>query len=169
MNVLSHFLNTILPPKKYSLSVPRSSCQQCGTPIRIRDNIPVISWLLLKGKCHNCSTPISARYPLVEILTAACSGYVAFHFWIQLFHYCADILYFHSDYCDVYRSRHYASADQLTLPLTWAGIALALLEVSPVSLQDAVIGAIAGYLCLWSVYWGFKLLTGKGRHGLWRL
>ena len=61
----------IEPPKeKLTLSVPRSSCQQCGTQIRIRDNIPVISWLLLRGKCHNCQSPISARYPLIELLTA---------------------------------------------------------------------------------------------------
>lgn len=144
-----------------TLSVPRSSCQQCDTPIRIRDNIPVISWLLLRGKCHNCSAPISPRYPLIELLTAASAGYVAFHFGFSF--YTITLIFFTftliaATFIDLDTM---LLPDQLTLPLTWAGIVLALIGISPVTLQESVIGAIAGYLCLWSVYWGFKLLTGK--------
>ena len=152
----------IEPPKEtLTLSVPRSSCQQCGTHIRIRDNIPVISWLLLRGKCHNCQSSISARYPLVELLTAFCSGFIAFLFVFSSF--TAALIFFPfvliaATFIDLDTM---LLPDQLTLPLMWAGIALALVGISPVSLQDAVIGAMAGYLCLWSVYWAFKLLTGK--------
>lgn len=152
----------IEPPKEVlTLSVPRSSCQKCATPIRIRDNIPVISWLLLKGKCHNCQATISARYPLIELLTAFCSGFIAYYFGFSYF--TVALLFFTfiliaATFIDLDTM---LLPDQLTLPLTWAGIALALVEISPVTLQDSVIGAIAGYLCLWSVYWGFKLLTGK--------
>ncbi len=152
----------IAPPKEVlTLSVPRSSCQKCGAQIRIIDNIPVLSWLFLKGKCHKCSAPISARYPLIELLTAACSGYVAFHFGFSYFTIAIIFFTFVLIAATFIDLDTMLLPDQLTLPLTWAGIALALFEVSPVSLQDAVIGAIAGYLCLWSVYWGFKLLTGK--------
>ncbi len=152
----------IEPPKDVlTLSVPRSSCQQCGTQIRIIDNIPVISWLFLKGKCHNCRAAISPRYPLIELLTAACSGYVAFHFGFSYFTIALIFFTFVLIAATFIDLDTMLLPDQLTMPLTWAGILLALTQVSPVTLQDSVIGAIAGYLCLWSVYWGFKLLTGK--------
>ncbi|EGQ8301315.1 prepilin peptidase [Vibrio parahaemolyticus] len=152
----------IKPPQEVlTLSVPRSSCQNCATPIRIRDNIPVISWLLLKGKCHHCHIAISPRYPLIELLTAACAGFVAYHFGFSYFTVALIFFTFVLIAATFIDLDTMLLPDQLTLPLTWAGIALALTEISPVSLQDAVIGAIAGYLCLWSVYWGFKLLTGK--------
>ncbi|CAE6913371.1 Cleaves type-4 fimbrial leader sequence and methylates the N-terminal (generally Phe) residue [Vibrio sp. B1FLJ16] len=152
----------IEPPKEVlTLSVPRSSCQKCGIPIRIIDNIPVLSWLFLRGKCHNCSAPISSRYPLIELLTAACSGYVAFHFGFSYFTIALIFFTFVLIAATFIDLDTMLLPDQLTLPLTWAGIALALMGISPVTLQDSVIGAIAGYLCLWSVYWGFKLITGK--------
>lgn len=152
----------IAPPEEVlTLSVPRSSCQKCGAQIRIIDNIPVLSWLFLKGKCHKCSAPISARYPLIELLTAACSGYVAFHFGFSYFTIALIFFTFVLIAATFIDLDTMLLPDQLTLPLTWAGIALALLGISPVTLQDSVIGAIAGYLCLWTVYWGFKLITGK--------
>ncbi len=152
----------ITPPSGvYNLSVPRSTCPKCGTQLRVIDNIPVLSWLLLKGKCHHCSHPISIRYPLVEVVTGALCFLVAYQFGFSYF--AIALLFFTfvliaATFIDLDTM---LLPDSLTLPLTWFGITLALLQISPVSLQDSVIGAIAGYLSLWSVYWLFKLVTGK--------
>ncbi|EDP57601.1 A24 family peptidase [Vibrio sp. AND4] len=152
----------IEPPKEaLTLSVPRSSCPQCKTPIRIRDNIPVVSWLLLRGKCHHCQSSISARYPIIELLSAFCCGFLAFHFGFSYFTVALiffTLLLIAATFIDLDTM---LLPDQLTLPLMWGGITLALIGVSPISLQDSVIGAMTGYLSLWSVYWLFKLLTGK--------
>lgn len=152
----------ITPPSGvYNLSVPRSTCPKCETQLRVIDNIPVLSWLLLKGKCHHCSHPISIRYPLVELLTGALCFLVAYQFGFSYF--AIALLFFTfvliaATFIDLDTM---LLPDSLTLPLTWFGITLALLQISPVALQDSVIGAIAGYLSLWSVYWLFKLVTGK--------
>lgn len=153
--------NIQVPEGKLTLSTPRSTCPSCQTPLRIIDNVPVISWLLLRGKCAHCHAPISARYPLIELLTAAMSFLVAQHFGFSYF--TIALLFFSyvliaATFIDLDTM---LLPDQLTLPLLWAGLSLSLLGVSPVTLQDAVIGAIAGYLALWSVYWLFKLATGK--------
>ncbi|RTZ14976.1 prepilin peptidase [Vibrio aquaticus] len=152
----------ITPPKgTFNLSVPASTCPKCETKIRVIDNIPVISWLFLKGKCHQCSNKISARYPLVEMLTSALSFMVAAQFGFSYFTIALIFFTFILIAATFIDLDTMLLPDQLTLPLTWAGIALALFQISPVSLQDAVIGAMAGYLSLWSVYWLFKLATGK--------
>ncbi|WP_114766624.1 prepilin peptidase [Vibrio rhodolitus] len=145
----------------YNLSVPRSTCPSCHTLIRAIDNIPLLSWLLLGGKCRQCNTKISARYPLIELLTASLCLLVSLQFSFSYF--AVALLFFTfvliaATFIDLDTM---LLPDQLTLPLMWAGLALSLFEISPVNLQDAVIGAMAGYLCLWSVYWAFKLLTGK--------
>lgn len=145
----------------YNLSVPRSACPSCNHQLRAIDNIPVISWLMLKGKCHQCHTKISVRYPLVETLTASLCLLVALQCGFSYF--AIALLFFTfvlvtATFIDLDTM---LLPDQLTLPLMWVGISLALLQISPVSLQDSIIGAIAGYFCLWSVYWAFKLLTGK--------
>jgi len=150
-----------IPTGKYNLSVPRSTCPKCNSQIRAIDNIPVISWLKLGGKCHKCSNRISIRYPLVELLTGAMCLLVALQFSFSYF--AVALLFFTfvlitATFIDLDTM---LLPDQLTLPLVWAGISLSLVGISPVSLQDSVIGAITGYLCLWSVYWVFKLLTGK--------
>ncbi|KJY83616.1 methyltransferase [Vibrio galatheae] len=152
----------IAPPQgTYNLSVPRSSCPKCAMPIKMIDNIPVLSWLMLKGKCRQCGSKISARYPLIELLSAGLCFLVAEQMG---FSYFAVALLFYTftliavTFIDLDTM---LLPDQLTLPLTWAGIALALLHISPVSLQDSIIGAMAGYLSLWSVYWLFKIVTGK--------
>ncbi|NIY81759.1 prepilin peptidase [Vibrio hepatarius] len=156
----------ITPPSGvYNLSVPRSTCPKCDTQLRVIDNIPVLSWLLLKGKCHHCRHPISIRYPLVELLTGALCFLVAYQFSFSYF--AIALLFFTfvliaATFIDLDTM---LLPDSLTLPLTWFGIALALLQISPVSLQDSVIGAMAGYLSLWSVYWLFKLVTGKDGMG----
>ncbi|WP_281355543.1 prepilin peptidase [Vibrio agarilyticus] len=144
-----------------SLSLPRSTCPHCHTAIRVRDNIPLLSWLWLKGRCHHCQHAISVRYPLVELLTALVSGWVAWHLGysdMTLAIIALSWVLIAATFIDLDTM---LLPDQLTLPLLWAGILLALLQISPVSLQDAVIGAMAGYLSLWSVYHLFRLITGK--------
>ncbi|OIQ24256.1 A24 family peptidase [uncultured Vibrio sp.] len=149
------------PDGHYSLSIPRSTCPKCNTQLRLIDNIPVISWLMLKGKCHQCANKISKRYPLVELLTAVLSGSVAYYLGPSYFSVALIFFTFILIAATFIDLDTMLLPDQLTLPLMWSGITLALFQISPVSLQDAVIGAIAGYLCLWLVYWGFKIVTGK--------
>ncbi|MGF1720097.1 A24 family peptidase [Vibrio kyushuensis] len=152
----------ITPPEgDYSLSIPRSTCPKCQTQLRLIDNVPILSWLFLKGKCHKCEDKISVRYPLVELLSALMSGAIAYNFGPSYFSIALVLFSFVLIAATFIDLDTMLLPDQLTLPLVWSGITLALFEISPVSLQDAVIGAIAGYLCLWLVYWGFKLITGK--------
>ncbi|NGN98179.1 prepilin peptidase [Grimontia sp. S25] len=144
----------------FNLSLPRSHCPSCRAPVRAIDNIPVLSWLILGGKCRSCKTKISVRYPLIEILTAVLSGFVAFTltgYW-SLAVIGATFTLVALCFIDLDTM---LLPDQMTLPLMWAGLLLALVGVSPVSLQDAVIGAMAGYLSLWTVFQLFKILTGK--------
>ncbi|WP_290369145.1 prepilin peptidase [Vibrio hippocampi] len=152
----------ITPPKgKFNLNLPHSRCPKCQTHIRIQDNIPVISWLILGGKCHHCKAKISARYPLIELLTATLAFTVAFttgYSEYSLALIAFTFILISATFIDLDTM---LLPDQLTLPLMWAGILLATLGISPVSLQDSIVGAMIGYLCLWSLYWAFKLLTGK--------
>ncbi|MEH0760906.1 prepilin peptidase [Vibrio sp. 16] len=153
--------NIEAPKGTYNLSVPRSTCPKCHTPIRIIDNIPVVSWLLLRGKCGQCDNPISARYPLIELLSGVLSFVVSYQLGFSYFTLALLIFTFVLIAATFIDLDTMLLPDSLTLPLTWAGIALALFQISPISLQDSVIGAMAGYLSLWSVYWLFKLATGK--------
>jgi leader peptidase (prepilin peptidase) / N-methyltransferase len=144
----------------FNLLKPDSRCPQCQHKIRAWENIPLFSWLWLKGKCSQCKTPISARYPLVELLTGLISGLLAWHFGFGLPLLAALIfswLLIAMTFIDLDRM---LLPDQLTLPLLWLGLLLSTQHIF-VSPQEAIIGAAAGYLSLWSVYWGFKLLTGK--------
>lgn len=145
----------------FNLSVPRSRCPHCQHAISAWENIPVISWLLLKGRCRHCQAPISARYPAIETFTALVALTVALV--LPTSEWAIAVIFFSFAlialaFIDI---DNMLLPDSITLPLMWAGILLALLGYSPVSLQDAVIGAMAGYLALWSVYWLFKLITGK--------
>ncbi|NRF29278.1 prepilin peptidase [Vibrio coralliilyticus] len=149
------------PHDTYNLSVPRSTCTSCKTQIRNLDNIPVVSWLVLRGKCRACQAKISPRYPLVELLSGAMSFAIAYQFELSVFSIALLFFTFVLIAATFIDFDTMLLPDQLTFPLIWSGIALALFGFSPVSLQDSVVGAMAGYLCLWSVYWGFKLLTGK--------
>ncbi|WP_019675189.1 prepilin peptidase [Arsukibacterium perlucidum] len=148
-------------PERFNLAVPRSACPKCNTPIAARDNIPVISWLLLKGRCRHCKTPISSRYPAVEALTAVMSGLVA---WQYGFGMLALVLIFFTwglialSFIDIDTM---LLPDSLTLPLLWLALVFSLTDSALVNSSQAIIGAAAGYLSLWLVYWGFKLLTGK--------
>lgn len=148
------------PAEPFNLVKPDSTCPKCGHQIRAWENIPVISWLLLRGKCANCSTAISARYPLVELATALLSVWVASFFGFGaagLVAVIATWLLVAMTFIDIDKM---LLPDELTLPLLWLGLIVSLWEVY-VPPTDAIIGAAAGYLSLWSVYWAFKLLTGK--------
>ena len=148
-------------PSRFNLVVPRSACPHCGHQIRWYENIPVVSWLALRGKCSACGGGISVRYPLVELVTAVISAFAAWHLgygpWLLLvlFGCWALIALAMIDFDTT------LLPDSITYPLLWLGLMAAWAGLSPVTLQDAVMGAAAGYLALWSVYWAFKLLTGK--------
>ena len=144
----------------YGLAFPASHCPHCEHPIRARDNIPVLGYLLLKGRCRHCGETISIRYPIVEALSGVLAGVVAGYFgfgaqalaglvltWVLLVLAFIDL-------------DEFLLPDSITLPFLWFGILLALFGVF-VDLHSAVIGAIAGYLTLWSIYQLFRLLTGK--------
>lgn len=145
---------------RFNLMVPRSSCPCCGHQITALENIPVISYIALGGKCRKCKARISPRYPAIELLTAALSGLLAWTFgsgaagmatllfaWLLI---AMTFIDFDTQLLP----------DDLTYPLLWAGLIINI-NGTFVPLQDAVIGAAAGYLVLWAVYWLFKLVTGK--------
>jgi leader peptidase (prepilin peptidase)/N-methyltransferase len=143
-----------------SLSHPRSRCPSCGHRIRWYENIPLASWLWLRGRCAGCGTRISMRYPLIELLTGALFALVAWRFGptpVALL-WCAFVAVLVAlagiDWDTTFLP------DNLTLPLLWAGLVASALGWT-LPLADAVWGAVAGYLSLWSVYWLFKLATGK--------
>ncbi len=144
----------------FNLITPGSTCPKCKNSIRAWQNIPVISYLMQGGKCASCSEPISKRYPIVELATAVISMFVAWHFgntWLTVF----ALFFSWSLIClTMIDVDHQLLPDNITLPLMWLGL---LVNISNgfVPLADAVIGAAGGYLILWSVYWGFKMLTGK--------
>ena len=148
------------PAERFNLATPRSRCPHCGHLIGALENIPVLSYLVLRGRCGHCGAGISMRYPIVEAFTALLSGYAAWHFGFGvaaagalLFIWTMVALAF----IDVDTQ---LLPDDLTLPLLWLGL-LFNLSGTFTDLHSAVIGAMAGYLSLWSVYWLFKLVTGK--------
>ena len=146
--------------EKFNLSVPRSRCPGCGELIRAWQNIPVISYLLLRGKCAGCKTSISVRYPLVELLTALLSVICAWHFGVTLQAAAALVITWSLIALSGIDFDTQLLPDSITLPLMWLGLIASLVPVF-VGATDAIVGAAAGYLSLWSVYWIFKLLTGK--------
>lgn len=145
---------------KFNLSTPRSRCGNCDHQITALENIPIISYLVLGGKCSSCKTSLSLQYPLVELFTGVVSFIVAWHYGVSEQTIAALIL----SWCLIAASGidigHKLLPDSITLPLLWLGILLAFFDVF-VSLEDSVIGAMAGYLSLWSVFILFKLVTGK--------
>ena len=145
---------------KFNLSTPRSRCGHCGHQITVLENIPIISYLVLGAKCSNCKTRISPQYPLVELFTALVSVIVGWHFGVSLQALAALFL----SWCLIAASGidigHKLLPDSITLPLLWLGILLSLFNVF-VDLESSVMGAMAGYMSLWTVYILFKLVTGK--------
>jgi leader peptidase (prepilin peptidase)/N-methyltransferase len=155
------------PVVRFTLSTPGSACPKCKAPIKAWQNIPVFSWLVLRGRCAACQAPISARYPLVELATGLLSAWVAWHFGFTLPAACALLVTWSLIALTGIDIDHQLLPDNITLPLLWAGLlaAVALGPVVgtalPVSPQDALIGAAAGYVSLWLVFHAFKLVTGK--------
>lgn len=143
-----------------TLSKPDSTCPNCGHKIRFYENIPVLSWLLLKGKCSSCSNRISARYPLIELSTMLLSLVVALHFGATIETALVILLTWCLITLTMIDFDHMLLPDQITLPLLWLGL-LININGTFVPLTDAVIGAAVGYMSLFSVFWLFKLLTGK--------
>ena len=153
------------PEAPYDLIRPRSACPGCKAPITALQNIPVLSWLVLRGRCASCRRPIGWRYPVVEIATALMSAIVAWKFGFGWAAAAALVLTWFLIALAVIDMDTQLLPDGMTLPLLWIGLMLPLLlpagDRLPVDLRDAVIGAAAGYLSLWSVYHLFRLLTGK--------
>ena len=157
------------PPAKerFNLVVPRSACPACKAPITALQNVPIVSYLVLRGRCANCGARISARYPVVEALTGILSAAVAWKLgfaWpaaagLVLTWFLVALAFIDID--------HQLLPDSLTLPLLWLGLLLSLFAPAPgmapipVDMRSSIIGAIAGYLCLWTVYHLFRLLTAK--------
>jgi leader peptidase (prepilin peptidase) / N-methyltransferase len=146
--------------KKFTLSSPRSACPKCNHQITALENIPIVSYVLLGGRCKGCKTKISLRYPLVEALTGALLGFIAYQFGYTtttLFAWAFTLALIALTFIDFDTQ---LLPDDITLPLLWLGL-LFNLNDGFTDLNSAVIGAVLGYLILWSVYWLFKLATGK--------
>jgi len=153
-------------PARFNLVVPRSACPSCRAPIGALQNIPLLSWVLLRGRCARCGAAISIRYPLVEALTGVLSGAVAWKLGFGVPALAALAVTWFLIALTFIDIDHQLLPDSLTLPLMWLGLALSLLGAQPgapvpVDIRSSLIGAIAGYVSLWSVYHLFRLLTGK--------
>lgn len=146
--------------ESFNLCVPRSRCGNCGHSISALENIPIVSYLALGGKCAGCKTRISPQYPLVELFTALVSVAVGWHFGVSLQAMAALLLSWSLIAASGIDIGHKLLPDNITLPLLWLGILLGYFDLF-VSLEDSVLGAMIGYLSLWSVFWLFKLTTGK--------
>jgi len=144
----------------FNLVLPNSKCPQCGHEIKPWENIPVLSYLFLRGKCSSCKTPISKRYPLVELTCGLLSAYIAWHFGFTWQTGGMLLLTWGLLAMSLIDADHQLLPDALVLPLLWLGLILNHFGLFT-SLEDALWGAVAGYLSLWSVYWLFKLITGK--------
>ena len=148
------------PLEPFNLAKPDSRCPHCGHKIRAWENIPIISYLILKGRCSGCGAKISLRYPIIEAVTAVLSAFAAWQFGLGWETAGALLLTWSLISLTMIDIDHQLLPDSITLPFLWIGLGLNLFGVYT-DLGSAVTGAIAGYLSLWSVYWAFKLLTGK--------
>jgi leader peptidase (prepilin peptidase)/N-methyltransferase len=149
--------------RAYNLLVPRSQCPACGHRISALENIPVVSFLVLRGRCSACQAAISPRYPLVELLTGALTAAAVLRFGLSPAALAACVLLWSLIALTFIDFDTQLLPDNITLPLAWAGLIANVAGAAPAgtSLRDAVIGAVAGYLALWAVYWLFKLIRGK--------
>ncbi len=147
--------------EKFNLMVPRSRCQKCNHQIHWFENIPVVSYLFLRGKCSQCKTSISPRYPGVELVTGALFAYCGWRWGVSTTTlmwagFSASLVTLTMIDWDTT-----LLPDNITLPLMWAGLIAAAMDWNPITLSTAVWGCVAGYLSLWLIYWAFKLATGK--------
>ena len=157
---------TLVAGPRFNLITPRSRCPACGTFIHAWQNIPLLSWLLLRGRCAGCQTPISVRYPLVELFTGVAFAVVGWHFGatIETLYGCIVVAFLVAMSGIDFDTQYLP--DSLTLPMLWLGLLAAVTTGRgaapfPVGPTDAIVGAVVGYLCLWSVYWLFRLITGR--------
>ena len=158
----SHLQNTASStPSQFNLAVPASACPQCGNALKWWHNIPLFSYILLKGQCYFCKTPVSLRYPFIELST--CLLYLACFFmygWtltaVAWAGFCTIVLVAAGIDWDTQ-----ILPDILTLPLVWAGLVLSNLRIIEVPIENSIWGAVLGYMVLWTVFWLFKLITGK--------
>jgi len=151
---------TVAPAAAYNLVVPRSACPSCGARITALQNIPVVSWLALGGRCAGCKAPISARYPAVEVLGGLLAAAAIWRFGATPQGLAACALLWSLLALTMIDFDTQLLPDGITLPLVWGGLIVNLWSTFA-PLGDAVIGAVAGYLSLWSIYWLFKLIRGK--------
>ncbi|WP_269848294.1 A24 family peptidase [Ralstonia sp. ASV6] len=160
-NYIAELREEPLPhPDAYNLVVPRSACPSCGHQIKAVENIPVVSWLALRGRCSACKTPISWRYPAVELATGLLTGACFWHFgptWVAV---ASAVLLWFLVAGTMIDADTQLLPDAVTQPLLWLGLSVNLFSMFA-HLHDAVIGAMAGYLFLWSIYWAYKLLRGR--------
>ena len=160
-NYVAHESGKPLPHgDRFNLMVPRSACPHCGHGITALENIPVLSYLVLRGKCSQCKAPISARYPVIEAITGALSGWLVWQFGGGMTGLAVLVFAWMLIAMTFIDADTQLLPDDLTLPLVWLGL-LVNLQGLFVPLQEAVIGAAAGYLSLWTIFWLFKLVTGK--------
>jgi leader peptidase (prepilin peptidase)/N-methyltransferase len=143
-----------------TLSKPASRCPICGVAIEPQHNIPLISYLFLKGRCKACATPISIQYPMVELLAGLLAGFFVYHYGLSIISLYGIFFSYSLLVLTGIDLHEQLLPDQITLPLLWLGLFVNL-SGTFVSLNEAVVGAIAGYLSLWLVFWAFKLVTGK--------
>jgi len=160
-----------LPEGRFDLILPHSRCPSCGALITAMQNIPVLSYIFLRGRCANCKASISLRYPLVELMTAVLAATCAWHFGFGWEAVMAIVLTMTLVTIAMIDADTQLIPDSIVLPLMWLGLGMSLfhpvlgsstLFISP---SDAIVGAVAGYLSLWSVFWLFKLATGKDGMG----
>ena len=155
------------PVESFNLLSPPSACPKCQAPIRAWQNIPVFSWFILRGRCASCKTPISARYPLVELSTGVLSAFVAWHFGFGWPAACALFVTWALIALTAIDFDRQLLPDDITLPLLWGGLLAAVLlgpaagASVPAAPRDAIIGAASGYISLWLVFHAFRLVTGK--------
>ncbi len=148
----------------FNLAQPRSQCPGCGTQVKAIDNIPIVSFVLLRGRCGQCQNPISLQYPAIELTTGLVTLFLIHHFGLSSAAVLACLLTYALIALSTIDYRTTLLPDSITLPFLWLGL-LANINGTFTDLTSAVVGAMAGYLSLWSVYWGFKLLTGKDGMG----
>jgi leader peptidase (prepilin peptidase) / N-methyltransferase len=155
------------PSERFTLSHPRSACPACKAPIKAWQNVPLLSWVLLKGRCAACSAKISIRYPFVELVTGLLSAAVAWHFGFSASAGCALLITWSLIALTGIDVDHQLLPDGITLPVMWLGLLAAVLigpvlgAPLPVSPSESVLGAACGYLSLWLVYQTYRLITGK--------
>ncbi|MBF4558721.1 prepilin peptidase [Pseudomonas sp. p50] len=161
-DILGQPLDT--PQPTYNLMLPHSHCPHCDHSIRAWENIPLISYVFLRGRCSNCAASISKRYPLTELACGVLSAFIAWHFGFGWPACLVLVLTWGLLAMSLIDAEHQLLPDVLVLPLLWLGLIVNSFDLF-VPLHEALWGAIAGYLVLWSVFWLFKLITGKDGMG----